>query len=90
MVYFVPPVVKRNTRIIIITAILLAVMLIGNALVSGYLLRENTIKSRMNQLSNLTVILAEHTSHTIYSAKTALESIEDVLELSNIQTEQDV
>ncbi|MBU3594875.1 GGDEF domain-containing protein [Polynucleobacter sp. 86C-FISCH] len=89
MVYFVPPVVKRNTRIIIITAILLAVMLIANAVVSAYLLRENTIKSRMNQLSNLTVILAEHTSQTIYSAKTALESIEDVLELSNIQTEQD-
>lgn len=89
MVYFVPPVVKRNTRIIIITAILLAVMLIGNAVVSAYLLRENTIKSRMNQLSNLTVILAEHTSQTIYSARTALESIEDVLELSNIQTEQD-
>lgn len=89
MVYFVTPAVKRNTRIIIITAILLAVMLIGNALVSGYLLRKNTIKSRMNQLSNLTVILAEHTSQTIYSAKTALGSIEDLLELSNIQTEQD-
>ena len=89
MVYAVPPVVRRNTRFIIISALLLALILITNAVVSAYLLRENTIKSRMSQLSNLTVILAEHTSQTIYSAKTALESIEDVLELANIKTEQD-
>ncbi|HAT38958.1 MAG TPA: hypothetical protein DCW35_02160 [Polynucleobacter sp.] len=60
-----------------------------NAVVSAYLLRENTIKSRVNQLANLTVILAEHTLQTIYSAKIALDSIEDVLRVSNIQTEQD-
>lgn len=89
MVYTVPPVVRRNTQIIIITAILLAVMMIVNAVVSAYILRENTIKSRMSQLSNLSVILAEHASQTIYSAKTALESIEDVLAVSNIKTEQD-
>lgn len=89
MVYTAPPVVKRNTLIIIISAILLAIILIANAVVSAYLLRENTIKSRMSQLSNLTVILAEHTSQTIYSAKTALESIADVLAVSNIKTEQD-
>ena len=89
MVYTAPPSVKRNTHIIIISAILLAIILIANAVVSAYLLRENTIKSRMSQLSNLTEILAEHTAQTIYSAKTALESIEDVLAVSNIKTEQD-
>ena len=89
MVYSVPPNVKRNVRIIIFSAVLLACVLIINAIVSAYLLRENTIKSRMSQLANLTVILSEHTLQTIFSANTALESIEDVVDISNIKTEQD-
>lgn len=89
MVYTVSPKVTRNIRIIIFSAVLLACILIINAMVSAYLLRENTVKARMSQLSNLTVILSEHTSQTIFSANTALESIEDVLEISNIKTEED-
>lgn len=89
MVYIAPPDVKRNSRLIILTAFALALIFIINAVVSAYLLRENTIKSRVNQLANLTVILAEHTSQTIYSAKIALDSIEDVLRVSNIQSDQD-
>ena len=89
MVYTVSPTVRRNIRIIIFSAALLACILVINALVSAYLLRENTIKSRMSQLANLTVILSEHTSQTIFSANTALQSIGDVLDLSNIKTEDD-
>ena len=89
MVYSVPPNVKRNIRIIIISSILLGLVLIINAVVSGSLLRENTIKARMHQLGTLTVILTEHTSQTIFSAKTALESIEDVVEISKIKNEDD-
>jgi diguanylate cyclase (GGDEF)-like protein len=89
MVYTFPPNVRRNIRIIVITTALLVCILLINAIVSAYLLRENTIKSRMNQLGNLTVILSEHTSQTIFSAKTALESIEDVVRLSGVKTEAD-
>lgn len=89
MVYIPPPNVKRNIRLIFLCAFSLALIFVINAVISAYLLRENTIKSRMSQLNNLSVILAEHTSQTISSAKIALESIEDVLQVSNIQTEQD-
>ena len=89
MVYSVPPNVKRNIRIIIISSILLGLVLVINAVVSAYLLRENTIKARMHQLGTLTVILSEHTSQTIFSAKTALESIEDVVEISRLKNEED-
>jgi len=89
MVYIPPPNVKRTLRLIFFCAFALALIFIINAVVSAYSLRENTIKSRMSQLNNLSVILAEHTFQTINSAKTALDSIEDVLQVSNIQTEQD-
>lgn len=89
MVYSVPPNVKRNIRIIVISSILLGLVLVINAVVSAYLLRENTIKARMHQLGTLTVILSEHTSQTIFSAKTALESIEDVVEISKLKNEED-
>ncbi len=89
MVYSVPPNVKRNIRIIVISSILLGLVLVINAVVSAYLLRENTIKARMHQLGTLTVILSEHTSQTIFSAKTALESIEDVVEISRLKNEED-
>lgn len=89
MVYSVPLSVRRNIRIIMASAGLLACILIVNAVISAYLLHQNTIKARMHQLANLTVILSEHTSQTIFSASTALESIEDVVELSKIKTEED-
>lgn len=89
MVYSVPLNVRRNIRIIIASAAFLACILVANAVVSAYLLRENTIKARMHQLANLTIILSEHTSQTIFSATTALESLEDVVELSKIKTEED-
>lgn len=89
MIYTPAPNVRRNIRLMIILAFLIGLIFIANAVVSAYLLRENTIKARMNQLSNLTVVLAEHTSQTIFSANTALQSIVDVLNLSKIKNEQD-
>lgn len=89
MIYTPTPSVRRNIRLMIILACLVGLVFIANAVVSAYLLRENTIKARMNQLSNLTVVLAEHTSQTIFSANTALQSIVDVLRLSKINNEQE-
>jgi len=89
MVYIAAPNVRRNIRLITITAVLLACVLLINAIVSAALLRDNTIQARMNQLANLTVILSEHTSQTIFSANTALESIDEVIRISKIRTEED-
>lgn len=79
---------KRNLRIIKSISIGLAIVLIGNAFVSIYLLRKSSIEDRSAQLSNLSSVLAEHTAQTIFSANTALESIYDVIELAHIKNEK--
>ena len=80
--------IKRNTRLIVFAALVLAVILLANALVSSYLLRKNSIQDRSDQLANLTIILAEHTSQTMFSANTALLSIQEVLERAKIGDEK--
>lgn len=79
---------KRNLRIIKSISIVLAIVLIGNAFVSIYLLRKNSIDDRSAQLSNLTSILAEHAAQTIFSANTALDSILDAVEIVHADTEK--
>jgi diguanylate cyclase (GGDEF)-like protein len=85
----VAPNVKRNVRLILGSSVLIGLIFIANAVVSAYLLRENTIKARISQLSNLTIVLAEHTSQTISSANAVLQSLVDIVHLSNIATEAD-
>ena len=80
--------VKRNLRVIKLVIIVLIVVLITNALISVYLLRKNSIQDRSSQLANLTIILSEHTSQTLFSASTALKSIHDAINLKKIDTEQ--
>jgi hypothetical protein len=67
--------IKRNSRIIIWAAITLGFIFIVNASFATYLLRKSSIQDHSDQLSNLTVILAEHTAQTIFSANTALDSL---------------
>ena len=81
-------IIKRNTRLILLAALVLAVILLANALVSTYLLRKNSIQDRSDQLANLTIILAEHTSQTMFSANTALLGIQEVLERAKISDEK--
>ena len=80
--------VIRNLRVIKIVTIVLVVILVANALISIYLLRQNSIQDRSSQLANLTIILSEHTAQTIFSANTALKSIGDAIELKNIDSEK--
>lgn len=80
--------VKRNLRVIIAASVALAIILIINAMVSIYLLRKNSVQDRSDQLANLTIILAEHTAQTIFSANTALKSIHDVIELAKVDNEK--
>ena len=80
--------VRRNLRVIVIASAILAIILIANALISIYLLRKNTVQDRSDQLANLTIILAEHTSQTMFSANTALNSIYDVIGLAKVDTDK--
>ncbi len=80
--------IKRNTRLIILAAVVLAAILLINAAFSTYLLRKNSIQDRSDQLANLTIILAEHTSQTMFSANTALLSIMEILERAKIGDEK--
>ena len=80
--------IKRNTRLILLAALALVAIFLINALVSTYLLRKNSIQDRSDQLANLTIILAEHTSQTMFSANTALLSIMEILERAKIGDEK--
>ena len=60
--------VRRNSRLILGASIVLAIIFVINAVISGLLLRRNTIDDRADQLATLTLILAEHTSQIIFSA----------------------
>ena len=81
-------VIRRNSFFIIAGAIALAIIFAINAVVSGYLLRRNTIEDRAEQIATLSLILAEHTSQIIFSANTVLQSIEDVVSVEKLQTEK--
>jgi diguanylate cyclase (GGDEF)-like protein len=81
-------VIRRNSIFIVGGAVLLAIIFAINAIVSGYLLRRNTVDDRAEQIATLSLILAEHTSQIIFSANTVLQSIEDVIAVEKIQNEK--
>ena len=80
--------VRRNSRLILGASIVLAIIFVINAVISGYLLRRNTMEDRADQLATLTLILAEHTSQIIFSANTVLKSIDDVVVVAKIDNEK--
>lgn len=79
--------VRRNSRVVVWSACALAMILVVNATFSLYLLRKNSVQDHSDQLSNLTVILAEHTAQTMFSANTALESIVDAVKNAKVDSE---
>jgi len=80
--------IRRNTRFILGATFILAIIFAVNALLSAYLLRSNSVENHSGQLSNLTIVLAEHTKQTVFSANTALDSIMDVIRLEKIKNEK--
>ena len=81
-------IIRRNSLFIVGGAIVLAIIFAINAIVSGYLLRRNTVEDRAEQIATLSLILAEHTSQIIFSANTVLQSIDDVISVERIQNEK--
>ena len=51
-----------------------------------YLLRKNTIQDRADQLSSLTMILAEHAAQTMFSANVMLDSMVEIIENAKVTT----
>ena len=78
---------KKSARLTIIAGVALSLLIVINAAVSIYTLRQNTINERASELETLTLILSEHTSQTIFSANTVLDSIMDVVDLAKVETE---
>lgn len=77
---------RKNTRLVLFGGVILSLLLIANAAISIYLLRQNTINERKGQLANLTLVLAEHASQTMFSANTMLDSMAEVIDQANILT----
>jgi len=81
--------VRRNVKLITLVSAALISIFILNALISALILRDNIIKGRIDQMANLTEILSAHTTQTIYSANTALQSLDDIEKFSEITTERE-
>lgn len=78
---------RRTTRLVRVVRAVLLVILLGNAIVSSYVLRSNSLNQRAAQIENLSLVLAEHTAQTMFSASTALDSIITVVKAANLKTE---
>ncbi len=63
------------SRLTVIFAGLLITAILTTALISAMILRQNEIEVWKRQLDNLSLILAEHTSQTMFSAYTVLDGI---------------
>lgn len=76
----------KTFHYILIAAIALSLIILANAVISLYLLRENSIQERSSQLKNLTTILAEHAAQTMFSANTMLNSMVESIDLLKPET----
>lgn len=76
-----------NSQKVILGALLTALIFVLSSIVSFSILRQNAIQDRSEQISVLTLVLAEHLDQTIYSANVVLESLVDELSAANLKTE---
>lgn len=81
--------VRRNIKLITLVSAALVSIFALNAFISALILRDNIIKARVDQVANLTEILSAHTTQAIYSANTALQSLDEIEKFSEITTEKE-
>ncbi len=79
---------KHELRVVLIAGAVLALIIMINAFVSVYSLRQNSIESRARQLETISLVLAEHTLQTIFSATTALDSVFDAIQAGKVESEE--
>ncbi len=80
---------NRVARLTKLTGISVVLVLIVSTITSSYILRQNSIQDRSEQISNLTTVLSEHAAQTMFSANTALDSLVDAVVAANIKTEKE-
>jgi signal transduction histidine kinase len=64
-----------------------ALVVVATALLLGLALREREQQSWRQQVSNLSLTLAEHASQTLFSAHTVLSSLNDVVKSAHLETD---
>jgi diguanylate cyclase (GGDEF)-like protein len=79
---------QRFARLTLIAGLVLALVVIVSAAISGYILQQSSIKDRSEQIANLSVVLSEHASQTMFAGNTALDSLINTVSSANIQTEK--
>ena len=81
--------IKGNTNSLIIgVGGLLALIIIATAVISAYSMRLNSRDEWSNQLDNLSLILSEQVSQTLYSSNAALDSIVQEIHAAKIDDEK--
>mgnify|MGYP003599783864 CR=1 FL=1 len=78
---------RRTSRAVRVAVAVLLLVLLGNAIVATYGLRSSSLAQRQSQIENLSLVLSEHASQTLYSANTALDSIVSLVNAARLQTE---
>ncbi len=80
---------KRNSRLMLLTGLVLTLVIVVNASIFTYVLRRLTVSDWSERVASLSLILAEHSAQTVFSANAALQSIVDVVAPENLQNEKD-
>jgi signal transduction histidine kinase len=75
----------HDSRLILGVGISLAIIIIASTIISAFSLRESSRAEWSQEMSNLTLVLAEHASQTFFSAEVALDSIEDVIKSAKLK-----
>ena len=77
----------NDSRLILGVGLTLALIIIASTIISAFSLRESSRAEWSQEMSNLTLALAENASQTFFSAEVALNSIEDVVKLEKLKNQ---
>ena len=76
-----------DSRLILGVGLTLALIIIASTIISAFSLRESSRAEWSQEMSNLTLALAENASQTFFSAEVALDSIDDLLKLEKLKNQ---
>lgn len=79
----------NDSRLILGVGLSLALIIIASTIISAFSLRESSRAEWSQEMSNLTLALAEHASQTFFSAEVALDSIEDLVKLEKLKNQRE-
>ncbi len=74
---------------ILVVGVLAALVIVATAITATIVLRESARRDWAEQLSNLSLILSEQASQTLFSAHTVLRSLADVAEAARLESAEE-